>query len=35
MQISDFWNQVFISCLGHLPAAEARANADKALAIAI
>ena len=34
MKISDFWNQAFISCLGRLPADEARAEADKALAIA-
>ena len=34
MKISDFWNQAFISCLGRLPAEEARAEADKALAIA-
>ena len=35
MKISDFWNQAFISCLGRLPAQEARAEADKALEIAL
>lgn len=35
MTISDFWNQAFIASLGRLPIAEAKAEADEALAVAI
>lgn len=35
MKISDFWNQAFIASLGRLPIAEAKKEADEALAVAI
>ena len=35
MRIQDFWNQAFIAALGRLPADEAKAEADSALALCI
>jgi len=35
MKIEDFWNQAFISALARLPAAKAKAEADKATKICI